>query len=203
GTPACLIEEAMARQLGALGVHAEQTVILYDSRNTTALAYSFWALEQVGQHDVRILDGGFEAWQAADAPSTDELPRPCRSDYDSSPRACRADAAWIAAHPAALQLVDARGVQEWRAAHIPGAINCNWVGLTCGDGDTSLLPVETIQSKLDALGLSPDKETVTYCRSGPRASFVYLVLRLLNWPRLRTYDGSMTDWLLHERPVAR
>ncbi len=43
-------------------------------------------------------------------------------------------------------------------------------------------------------GITPDKEIVTYCRSGVRAAHTYWVLRHLGFPRVRNYDGSWLEW---------
>jgi thiosulfate/3-mercaptopyruvate sulfurtransferase len=44
------------------------------------------------------------------------------------------------------------------------------------------------------LGITPDKEIVTYCRSGARAAHTHLLLRNLGFPRVRNYDGSWLEW---------
>jgi thiosulfate/3-mercaptopyruvate sulfurtransferase len=194
----------MRRQLSALGIHPAQTVILYDEGLSTLLAQCFWALELIGQAEVRVLADGWQAWQASGEETSNQLPS-CRSTrYECEPRSCKATAEWITEHGTSAQLLDARGVQEWRAGHIPGAINLDWRDVSCGaTSGPSLLPAEEVQARLDEHSLSPERETVTYCRTGNRASFVYFVLRLMGWERVRNYDGSMTDWLLQERPVER
>jgi thiosulfate/3-mercaptopyruvate sulfurtransferase len=203
GTPECLLEEAMAQQLGELGVRPEQTVVLYDDALSTALMQSFWAFERLGQREVRVLAGGFEAWQAQQGEVSQRPTEYQRCFYDATPRECLATSTWIEAREGDPRLVDARGPQEWRAAHIAGATNCCWSDFTQGDEACTLRPASEIQALLEARTLSPEQETVTYCRSGARSSFVYFVLRLMGWERLRNYDGSMTDWLLHERAVTR
>jgi thiosulfate/3-mercaptopyruvate sulfurtransferase len=45
------------------------------------------------------------------------------------------------------------------------------------------------------LGVTPDRDVVTYCRLGIRASYSWFVLKyLLGYPRVRNYDGSWTEW---------
>lgn len=203
GTPDCLDIEAMATQLGALGLDPEQRVVLYDDRFSTTLTQSFWAFERIGQRSVHLLDGGFEAWCDCGAPTSTELPHPSARRYAAPPRDdCCATADWIEQHAGELQLVDARGTQEFLAGHIRGALSCNWQRLATGESAMPL-PAEEAAATLSALGCSPERETVTYCRSGARASFVYYILRLLDWPAVRNYDGSMNDWLLGEREVEK
>ena len=48
---------------------------------------------------------------------------------------------------------------------------------------------------ISARGFSPDKEIITYCAIGGRASQAWLALRyLLGYPRVRVYDGSWIEW---------
>ena len=51
-----------------------------------------------------------------------------------------------------------------------------------------------LRDELIAAGITPDKEIVTYCRSGVRAAHTYLLLRHLGYPRVRNYDGSWLEW---------
>jgi len=40
-----------------------------------------------------------------------------------------------------------------------------------------------------------DKEIITYCRIGERASHTWFVLKyLLGYPAVRVYDGSSAEW---------
>ncbi|MBA3534019.1 MAG: hypothetical protein H0T73_19030, partial [Ardenticatenales bacterium] len=167
----------------------------------TVLMQTYWAFERIGQQEVRVLAGGFQAWQAHGGDTTQRPAeyQPCR--YEARLRDCRANSARL--EDGEPRLVDARGPQEWRAAHIAGATNCCWSDFTQRDEANTLLPASDIHALLAARHLSPEQETVTYCRTGARSSFVYFVLRLMGWERLYNYDGSMTDWLLHQREVER
>jgi thiosulfate/3-mercaptopyruvate sulfurtransferase len=43
-------------------------------------------------------------------------------------------------------------------------------------------------------GVTPDREVITYCQGGYRAAHSYLALRLLGYPRVRSYVGSWKEW---------
>ncbi len=58
-------------------------------------------------------------------------------------------------------------------------------------------PAPELQSELARLGVTPDKEIVTYCQTGVRAAHTYLLLRHLGFPRVRLYDGSWLHWAQH------
>jgi thiosulfate/3-mercaptopyruvate sulfurtransferase len=43
--------------------------------------------------------------------------------------------------------------------------------------------------------LSPQKETIAYCRIGERSSHTWFALKyLLGFENVRNYDGSWTEW---------
>jgi thiosulfate/3-mercaptopyruvate sulfurtransferase len=45
-----------------------------------------------------------------------------------------------------------------------------------------------------AKGITPDKEIVTYCASGGRASQSLFALKLLGYPKVKVYYGSWSDY---------
>jgi thiosulfate/3-mercaptopyruvate sulfurtransferase len=200
GIPDGVDEEALATQLGELGVQPRHTVVLYDDELTHNATLGFWALEYIGQEQVYLLEGGLSAWQASGLPVTQGTATWQSTPYHRHLRHTRTYATDLP--PAASHhLLDVRGVQEYHAAHIEGATHCCWTELVQDLHTLTLLPPEAISAKLTALNLYPDHEITTYCRSGARGSFVYFVLRLMGWERVRLYDGSMNDWLLREQPV--
>ncbi len=42
--------------------------------------------------------------------------------------------------------------------------------------------------------LDEDKEVITYCRTGMLSSHSYLALKLLGYPRVRSYNAAMIEW---------
>jgi len=54
-------------------------------------------------------------------------------------------------------------------------------------------------------GVTPEKDTITYCAVGIRAAHTWFVLnQLLGYPRVRSYDASWNEWgLLADTPVER
>jgi thiosulfate/3-mercaptopyruvate sulfurtransferase len=43
-------------------------------------------------------------------------------------------------------------------------------------------------------GVTRDREVITYCQGGYRAAHSYLALRILDFPRVRSYTGSWKEW---------
>ena len=55
-------------------------------------------------------------------------------------------------------------------------------------------PAGELLEMFQKAGVTPDKEVVTYCRTGQRAAQSYFALRLLGYPKVRMYDGSWAEW---------
>ncbi|MEO7126940.1 MAG: rhodanese-like domain-containing protein [Nakamurella sp.] len=57
--------EVLAALLARTGVTEEQPVVVCGQRDTSIAARGWWLLRWIGHRDVRVLDGGFEAWRNA------------------------------------------------------------------------------------------------------------------------------------------
>lgn len=56
-------------------------------------------------------------------------------------------------------------------------------------------PVELLRQAFEGRGATPDKDIVAYCRLSHRATLVWFTAHfLLGYPRVRSYDGSWTEW---------
>jgi thiosulfate/3-mercaptopyruvate sulfurtransferase len=99
-------------------------------------------------------------------------------------------------------LVDARSADEFRGervlgprgGHLPGAANIDWTrALTPGD-ISIFLDAAQLEQLFAPAQITRDQEVVSYCQSGMRAAQIYFVLRLLDYERVRIYDGSWAEW---------
>jgi thiosulfate/3-mercaptopyruvate sulfurtransferase len=62
------------------------------------------------------------------------------------------------------------------------------------DRHLRLLPADRIRARLDALGLTPDREIICYCQSHHRSAFSWLMLKSLGYENVKGYPGSWSDW---------
>ena len=76
-------------------------------------------------------------------------------------------------------LIDVRSPEEFRAGHIPGAVN---------------IPLQEFEQRFDELSAYKDREAVLYCESGMRASQGGGWLESQGFDRLRYLDGHMGAW---------
>lgn len=204
--------EAMGRLWRRLGIGPASTVVFLGDLHNWLAAYGYWLFKSYGCADVRLLDGGRQAWLAEGLPLTREVPPAADPPPPPTPRfgdQWRADrSATVRAARGGL-LLDVRTPEEYlgewltepefpgeaahRAGHIPGAVSMPWDGAI--DLDGRFRPVDELRQAYAAAGLRPGVEVVTYCRIGERSAHTWFVLHeLLGHRPTRNYDGSWTEW---------
>ena len=195
------------------GITPETTVVFYGDKNNWYAAYSFWLFRMYGHRDLRIMNGGRTKWEAEGRPYVKDAPSFAATQYaaqepDLKLRAFRhqvEDA--LAAKQGAL--VDVRSPDEFtgkllhmikypqegaqRGGHIPSAKSIPWS--TAANPDGTFKSVEELTAIYGGKGVTADKPVITYCRIGERSAHTWFVLtQLLDYPNVRNYDGSWTEW---------
>ena len=85
-------------------------------------------------------------------------------------------------------LLDVRSPQEFRAGHIPGAIN---------------IDVRRLPHGLPQLSAYHHNEVVVYCETGSRARYALSILRDEGFEWLELLDGDMGGWRRARLPAER
>src|SRR6266516_6389747 len=76
----------MEHLIQAKGVNTDSNVVIYDDIAGMRSARLFWFLEFFGHSDVRVLDGGYNAWIARGFPTTHEAIVPKAGNFKMNPR---------------------------------------------------------------------------------------------------------------------
>ena len=203
----------LQRALRAAGVRDGHPVVVYDADNGSIAARLWWLLRWAGHDRVRVLDGGFAAWQAAGHPVTTEVPVPAPGDATVRPGHLPVvDADGAAALARAGVLLDARAPERYRgdvepvdpkAGHVPGAVNAPFSFHTGEDGRWRT-PTELAEHFAE-LGVGAGRGPVgVYCGSGVTATSVLLALSVAGVrDDAALYAGSWSNWSADpDRPVA-
>ncbi len=188
--------DRVAQVLAQRGVANDTRIVIYDEWTGQLAAFTFWILRYVGHRDIKILHGGWAAWQQFKGAVTRDVPQFAPAVYHAQPDdAARASADWIQANTARpdLVLLDARSEGEYSMGHIPSAVNLPY-DFSLEMRTQMFKDAATLRAQLEAVGATPDKEIVVYCASGARSAHMFTTLQLLGYPRVRNYDGSMHDW---------
>ena len=92
-----------------------------------------------------------------------------------------------------LVILDVRGRSAYEfGGHIPGAVHVAWSGFL--NPDATVKDLAGIKGQLDLKGLNLEHEIACYCTGGVRAGWLYFVLRLAGYARVRNYPGSWWEW---------
>jgi 3-mercaptopyruvate sulfurtransferase SseA len=223
--------EELEAALRAYGITHDTTVVVYgrhanpDSSDphpgqragqiaaTRAAAILMYA----GVEDVRLLDGGLNAWIAAGYAVETEA---------RMPTPVEAFGARIPSHPdymvdldeAKALLDDPDGVlvsiRSWSEfigetsgyhyigsrGRISGAVWGN-----CGSDayhmenyrnvDNTMRNYHEIETNWREVGITPDKRVAFYCGTGWRASETFFYAHLMGWDRVAVYDGGWFEWI--------
>ncbi|MEU2155947.1 sulfurtransferase [Streptomyces sp. NPDC019396] len=190
------------------GVSESTPVVVYDGGQGWAAARAWWLLRWTGHGDVRVLDGGLEAWNG---PLTTEIPAPEAGDFTPAPGAVPLlDADGAAALARRGLLLDARAGERYRGdvepidrvgGHIPGAVSAPTTE-NVTPGAATFLPAQELTTRFKRLGAVEGSEVGVYCGSGVSGAHEVLALEIAGIPAA-LYAGSWSEWSADEsRPVA-
>ncbi|MGW7366195.1 sulfurtransferase [Streptomyces sp. NPDC054841] len=190
------------------GVSDGAPVVVYDGGQGWAAARAWWLLRWTGHADVRVLDGGLDAW---DGPVTTEITVPAPGDFTPAPGALPLlDADGAAALARSGVLLDARAAERYRGdvepidrvgGHIPGAVSAPTTENVTA-GATTFLPAEELAARFKRLGATDAPEVGVYCGSGVSGAHEVLALAIAGVPAA-LYAGSWSEWSSDpSRPVA-
>jgi thiosulfate/3-mercaptopyruvate sulfurtransferase len=206
--------ERFAALMASKGINRDTTVVIYGDKSNWWATYTMWVFKLFGHPDVRILNGGRAKWIAEGHQITriavsypvTNYPIPTRDD--TTIRAFR-DQVRAQIAQVGTALVDVRSPQEFsgerihmpdypqegtlRGGHIPTAMNIPWA--KAANADATFKSADELAALYGELGITADKDVITYCRIGERSSHTWFVLTyLLGYPQVRNYDGSWTEW---------
>ena len=199
---------AIEQKIRALGISQDTDVVIYSNPfdNWGDEGRMFWMLEYLGLDKLRILDGGWVKWVAEKRRYEHGVNNPQAGTFKAAPRpdriAMKDELKQIVKRPhPEMMLLDARSLEEYvgkeiagipRPGHIPSAVNVPWNGFL--NPDASLKDTHAIKASLEERGLHEGQEVVCYCTGGVRSAWVYFVLRVVGYPRVRNYPGSWWEW---------
>ena len=198
---------------GTRGVSADRPVVIYDYESGERAARAVWLLAVLGHPDVRILDGGTQAWTAAGgelSPVTEAPPPvdPAKAPPTAPPFKGTMNLDLLATRfdvdraigDASSVIVDVRRESEYRGTEkrarrvgtIPGAVHVFWREHL--DARGAFRPAREIRALYASKGVTPDKTVIPLCQGGYRSASTFIALKSLGYPRVRNYVSSWGEW---------
>ncbi|GAA4782438.1 sulfurtransferase [Corynebacterium canis] len=200
--------EAFAELMRSKGISRDDTVVIYGDKSNWWASFTLWVFELFGHEDVRLLNGGRDAWMAEERDTSFVVPEYPRSEYpvierDDAP--FRAFAAEVKQNIGITPLLDVRTLEEYtgersnmegypeegvmRGGHIPTAMHIPW--------NLAVHPNSRFRSRaeLEDIYAEVADDSIVYCRVGDRSAHTWFVLKyLLGRENIRNYDGSWVEW---------
>ena len=197
--------DGMANITAKIGLTPDTHLVAYDDEGGGKAARLLWTLATIGHRNLSLLNGGIHAWVNEGHPLQQQINTATPTHYDISQNdsvVATRDYIEQHLHDNKVVLLDNRSPEEYsgakrysaRGGHIPGAINLDWVHMLDKENNTRLKPDAELHALLHAHGITPDKTIVTYCQTNHRSALVYYVLSALDYPDVRAYPGSWSDW---------
>lgn len=198
--------EVFAQAAGEFGIDNDTMVIIYDQGNLFSAPRAWWTLKTFGVKNLRILQGGLNAWAGAGyTTESGDIPLPQAKTFVPEfqrHNAVNKDDVLLAITDPEIQIVDARSADRFqalapdprpgvRSGHIPGSCNVPWNTLV--ENGIFKSPTQIQQIFRDA-GVDLSKYLVVSCGSGMTAAILLLALTLTGHQNVRLYDGSWAEW---------
>ena len=211
----------MERLLGRLGIGPKNTLVIYSDQCDHThlwwiLAYYGFPLEQL-----KLLDGGLEAWKGKGYPTQLTSPRPKPTTFKfpaSSRNFLLADLEQVKAALSApgSVILDVRSQDLYlgertkegaaRRGHIPGAVWVYWGEARVKEGPDKgcWKSAQEIRRLYEGRGVTPDKDIYLYGHTDLIATYTLMSLYLAGYPldKLHVYAGSWIQWSRSGEPVA-
>ena len=199
-------QDSLARWVGSQGVTPATQVVVYDRQGVNYCGRLWWMLKWLGHDAVAVLDGGFQAWQAAGAA--------VRSGSENSISKPNYPIVQAIAYLAAIKtvasrlgnsnqtIIDARGPARYRgetepldpvAGHIPGALNRPFTANMGPEG--FFKPADQLRAEfLALLGGRDPASVVHHCGSGVSAVPNVLAMEIAGLGHTALFAGSWSEW---------
>ena len=192
-------QAAWSKVVGEIGIDDETQVVVYSSSPTSA-ARIWWILKYVGVEYVGILDGGWNAWKAAETEMSYEIggfqPVEFEAKFQDDRLSLIGDLKEF--HSAAdLIVVDARSVAEFEGegngrGRIPGAVRLEWKDLLTEEDRYK--PKDELIKLFEQHGITPEKTAITHCQTGGRASVNVFAMELAGYGKVKNYYCGWGEW---------
>jgi thiosulfate/3-mercaptopyruvate sulfurtransferase len=210
------LRNTFAKAFGDAGLSGAETAVVYEQSMNSGFGQScrgYYLLSFLGYTKMKVLNGGYAAWEAAGMPVTTEVPSPTPAafpvDLDAGKILIDAKEMLAAVGDDGIAKLDVRDVDEWigessspygkdfcpRKGRIPGAKWIEWYRMMkpTAEGPRFKSKPE-ILAEAASVGITPETPVYLYCFKGARASNTFVALKDAGFQDVRMYFGSWNEW---------
>jgi thiosulfate/3-mercaptopyruvate sulfurtransferase len=202
--------EAWAQTKTRLGISPHTLVVAYDKQGSVYASRLWWMLKSTGHANVRVLDGGLDAWNGPMG-TIPRSPNPCTQAVGVMPYAGLAlvDEVLDNLQSQKNKIIDARADDRFHGqnetldpvgGHIPGALNRFFKNNL--NATAFKTPEQLFKEFSEFLGPIKASEVINQCGSGVTACHNLLAMEVAGFKGSRLYAGSWSEWCSSpDRPI--
>lgn len=202
--------EAWAQTKTRLGINPHTLVVAYDKQGSVYASRLWWMLKATGHANVRVLDGGLDAWNGP----MGNVPRtPTPASHPASPMPyfglVLVDEVVGNLQSQKYKVIDARSNDRYHGqnetldpvgGHIPGAISHFFKENLSSTAFKT--PEQLYKDFQEVLGGTKAAEVIHSCGSGVTACHNLLAMEVAGLKGSRLYAGSWSEWSSNpDRPI--
>ncbi|MCC3717115.1 3-mercaptopyruvate sulfurtransferase [Rouxiella badensis] len=195
--------EAFSKSMSERGISNNSAVVLYDEGDLFSAPRVWWMLTRFGANNVRILDGGLNAWlKEGKRTEGGERKLPPANFEARLESQVVVSAEQVKQALGKVQIIDARSLGRFRGeqpeprpglhgGHIPGSLSVPFTELT---ENGRIKSPQALKETFSRLGVDTTQRTISSCGSGVTAAALLFGLHLIGAEDVLIYDGSWAEW---------
>ncbi len=195
-----LAPDRLSQRLGESGIASDSEVVVYACGMLPYAARAWWVLRYAGHDNVRVLNGGLAAWQAAGGPIEAAARTYPPTAFAGRPRPALfvgKDEVLAALADPQLAVIDVLPPESYQAAHITGSSCLNCFDLM--QGMDAFRSQDEIAARLS--DTSRYQRLITYCGGGIAAALNAMAHVMVGQENVAVYDGSLYEWIGEGLPM--
>jgi thiosulfate/3-mercaptopyruvate sulfurtransferase len=195
-------DNMLAKQIGEIGIGNDSEVVVYGPHIIANATRAWWVLRYCGVENVRIMDGGLAAWQAAggelESGESKYEPTTFEANFNKAMIASMEDVQAALEQPD-IEVQDALP-QEWHdREHIPGSTCVPLLDFEKGLG--GFPTQEELAARIS--DTDPSQRIITYCGGGIAATVNAVAHLMMGHENVAVYDGSLFEWMGEGQPIEK
>ena len=197
-----LSEAELAEQIGKSGISADAEIVFYTSEIMACATRAWWLLHYAGHNNVRVLNGGFAAWEKAGGEVEQGDNRYESTQFETNLRTDKfasKDDVLKAMENGQVCTVNALTTEIYQNGHITGSSL-----LPCMD---LMVDMQSFRSQneleLKLIEEAQHERVITYCGGGIAATVNAMAHLMAGNKNVAVYDGSMDEWAGEGLPITK
>ncbi|WP_394974027.1 sulfurtransferase [uncultured Croceitalea sp.] len=207
-------KETIEQLFSKLGIKTSDMLVLYDDKGSCDAARLWWVLKSHGFDNIRILNGGIQAWLAAGGVTSKKVFIYEKTIFTLPTQASKLlitknELNMLLSSSRPPLLIDTRTYDEYtgkrqklgaaKAGRIPKSKFLDWAETIDYENTMKFKPLNELEKLYTFFGYGKSDTIITYCHTGVRSAHTTFILtELLGYNNVKNYDGSWSEWSYYD-----